>query len=235
MSFTIIDDIIKQRRSEKKKQQVHSEKDNRRGGGRNRNKNKNQMKMKMMMDTSPILGNNRINKGKGKGGIQKQQHQQRFNRRNENEINGNGPKLIIRSNSGHPRPSSFSKSSSSINRSQNYSNYSSTPGLRQPWEKLPAAPLPLEPLRISIHNELADRPGRRSDEMMMDTDSPMNNGHSYNHNHRRNDLTPVYEPRDSLANREEYRLGSRFSTQGMPIDYQLPSGASYDTRPSRRY
>lgn len=129
--------------------------------------------------------------------------------------------VVIRANSGRPALSKNNQSSHQHARRPN-----STPGLRQPWEKLPTAPLPAAPLKISIRNELAERSSSSSGRRMMDTDEP-----SGSLNYR----AQPYEPRDSLASREEYRIGNRFSTQGMAIDYQLPSGASYDTRPTRRY
>lgn len=150
--------------------------------------------------------------------------------RDNRRPNAAGGKVVVRSNSG--RPASFKPVQA---RRPN----SSTPGLRQPWEKLPVAPLPAEPLKISIRNELAERSAssssssRRNDSMMMDTDAPSSNSH-YRASSGMSVSAPAYEPRDSL-NREEYRIGNRFSTQGMAIDYQLPSGASFDTRPTRRY
>lgn len=156
------------------------------------------------MDTTPVRNNNK--------NVLKQRGQQRDG------------KLIIRSNSGKPHfdRNDRNKRSSAV--------ASSTPGLRQPWEKLPTAPLPAEPLKISIRNELADRPVRRSSDhpssgMMIDSEPPVSHYRS----------SAAYEPRDALASRDEYRIGNRFATQGMAIDYQLPSGASFDTRPTRRY
>ena len=143
-------------------------------------------------------------------------------------------KLIVRSNSG--RPASFDRSDR--NRRPPVVA-SSTPGLRQPWEKLPVAPLPAEPLKISIRNELADRPARRSDTLMMDTEPVSHPHHSHHVSSAPASASmyqrPAYEPRDALSARDEYRIGNRFATQGMAIDYQLPSGASFDTRPTRRY
>lgn len=166
-----------------------------------------------MMDTTPV-------KNGVKGGVQKARNSN--DRRNQGDRDNvrRGGKVIVRTDSGRP---------TALSRRPNVSIAKSTPGLRQPWEKLPTAPLPAEPLKISIRNELADRPVRRSDNsMMMDTDGPISRpGMSA--------TASAYEPRDSLASRDEYRIGNRFSTQGMAIDYQLPSGASYDTRPSRRY
>lgn len=160
-----------------------------------------------MMDITPVNNNGKgIQKARGNNNDRRNQRDRR------------GGKVIVRSDSG--RPSSLSRHPNTPITAK------STPGLRQPWEKLPTAPLPAEPLKISIRNELADRPVRRSDNsMMMDTDGPVG----------RPGMSSTYEPRDSLASRDEYRIGNRFSTQGMAIDYQLPSGASYDTRPSRRY
>lgn len=162
----------------------------------------------MMMDTTPVRNN-----------IQKQRGQQRDSSRTG--------KLIVRSNSGRPHFDRADRNKKST------PHASSTPGLRQPWEKLPTAPLPAEPLKISIRNELADRPVRRSSDhpapsgMMIDSESISHPSSSYR--------SSVYEPRDALASRDEYRIGNRFATQGMAIDYQLPSGASFDTRPARRY
>ena len=67
----------------------------------------------------------------------------------------------------------------------------------------------------SIRNELAEKHSSSSSasgrsNMMMDTDAPI-----------RPAFSSAYEPRDSLASREEYRIGNRFSTQGMAIDYQF--------------
>lgn len=166
----------------------------------------------MMMDTTPV----NIQKSRG-------------NRRPVSS-DRKGGKVIIRSNSGRP----------ANNNNNNVRNQprrpNSTPGLRQPWEKLATAPIPVEPLKISIRNELAERSARRSDPsmMMMDTDVVTSN-HRYNNHRGMSVNAPAYEPRDSLASREEYRIGNRFSTQGMAIDYQLPSGATFDTRPNRRY
>ena len=160
-----------------------------------------------MMDTTPVNNNSGVQKNRGGN---PRRHESRDSRR------GNG-NLIVRSNSGR---------ASGIRRSSGPRASSSTPGLRQPWEKLPTAPIPAEPLKISIRNELAEKPVRRSD-TMMDTDGPNRPAFSSS--------SSSYEPRDSLVAREEYRIGNRFSTQGMAIDYQLPSGASYDTRPTRRY
>lgn len=198
-----LDDIIKQNRNQRR-----NEKKNKLVGG-NKRVNKNQLnknkgnKGNMMMDTTPIRNNqNQKNNYKNKN-VQKQRGQSRSS------------KLIVRSNSGRPNLSDR-------NQKRSPAAASSTPGLRQPWEKLPTAPLPAEPLKISIRNELAERPARMS-AMMVDTEEQ-----SYR-------PAAAYEPRDSLASRDEYRIGNRFSTQGMAIDYQLPSGASYDTRPTRRY
>lgn len=89
--------------------------------------------------------------------------------------------------------------------------------LRQPWDKpqpaarLPVAPLPTEPLKISIRNEMAavhhDPYGGRH---MQDIDASRH---------------PVYKHPDQLDSRDEYMMGSRFSTQPMAIDYQLARGA----------
>lgn len=157
------------------------------------------------MDTTPVRNNN--NKS-----VQKQRGQQRDG------------KLIFRSNSGKPHFDRHDRTKRSA---------PSTPGLRQPWEKLPTAPLPSEPLKISIRNELADRPVRRSSDHPASTGMMIDSEPSVAHYHHRS--SAAYEPRDALASRDEYRIGSRFATQGMAIDYQLPSGASFDTRPSRRY
>lgn len=217
----ILDDIIKQNRAQRragKKGQKTSpltprananELKNKPTGRRDRNRRR-PLRDNKMMDTTPVNSNNR-NSNNNKGGIQKARQEGR-----------RGASVIIRSNSGRP---------ASLKNPRRPIAASSTPGLRQPWEKLPAAPLPAEPLKISIRNELATKPIRRSD-MMMDTDAPMS-GPSGSYNQR--PVMAPYEPRDSLASREEYRIGNRFSTQGMAIDYQLPSGASYDTRPTRRY
>ena len=169
----------------------------------------------MMMDTTPVRN----------GYVQKQRGQQRDNSRTG--------KLIVRSNSGRPH---FDRNDR--NKRSSPAVASSTPGLRQPWEKLPTTPLPAEPLKISIRNELADRPVRRSDHpvassgMMVDTE-PIS--HSHVSSSSSSMYRSAYEPRDALASRDEYRIGNRFATQGMAIDYQLPSGASFDTRPARRY
>ena len=178
-----------------------------------------------MMDTTPVYSSSK--------GIQKSRN---------NDRNRRGGSVVIRSNSGRPSPQHSHSHSHSRSRSRPVA--SSTPGLRQPWEKVAVASLPAEPLKISIRNELAEKPVRRSDmnSMMMDTDGPVSSlspsavpyrGH-YSGTGRPG-IPVTYEPRDSLASRDEYRIGNRFSTQGMTIDYQLPSGASYDTRPSRRY
>lgn len=212
-----VDDIIKQnraqRRKENKKKPTNSPRgneDRRKGENRPQNRrNRRNDKNKNMMDTTPVVNE--------RGGIQKARNTN--DKRNPRDRHRGG-KVIVRSDSG--RPASLSRRHN--NNPSTKSVAKSTPGLRQPWEKLPVAPLPAEPLKISIRNELADRPPARRSDMMMDTDSgPI---------HRTGSL---YEPRDSLSSREEYRIGNRFSTQGMAIDYQLPSGASYDTRPTRRY
>ena len=163
-----------------------------------------------MMDTTPIIT------GTTNTGVQK--HRSRPNDSRDSRDTRRRGNLVIRSNSGR---------APGARRSPASSGSSGTPGLRQPWEKLPTAPIPSEPLKISIRNELAEKPARRSD-MMMDTDAPIRPAFG-------SASSNSYEPRDSLASREEYRIGNRFSTQGMAIDYQLPSGASYDTRPARRY
>lgn len=165
-----------------------------------------------MMDIAPINNNN--------NGIQKQRAPRRHNDfRDSLDSRRRGGNLIVRSNSGKAPGARSDRRPPSVG--------SSTPGIRQPWEKLPVAPIPSEPLKISIRNELADKPTRRSD-MMVDSDSVVGRPAF-------SASSAPYEPRDSLASREEYRIGNRFSTQGMAIDYQLPSGASYDTRPTRRY
>ncbi len=84
-----------------------------------------------------------------------------------------------------------------------------TPGIRQPWDKpvsLPAAPLPAQPLKISIRNELAER----SESHSMDWSSTSPSSH---HSHSR------YSSRDRVEGRKEYRIGSRDATQPMNIDY----------------
>ena len=202
--YSFVDDIIKQnraqRRNERKKKPTSKQNQGRTNSLDKSRNSKNDVRYnrnKKMMDTTPVKSTN----------VQKQRGQQREG------------KIIIRSNSGKPhfdRTANRNKRSSAV--------ATSTPGLRQPWEKLPQAPLPAEPLKISIRNELADRPLRRSSEMAIDSEPS---------SHYRSAV--AYEPREALASREEYRIGNRFATQGMAIDYQLPSGASFDTRPSRRY
>jgi hypothetical protein len=84
-----------------------------------------------------------------------------------------------------------------------------TSNLRQPWEKpaqLPRAPIPVEPLKISIRNEHADRV-RASYMMDVDGDRPGNS-------HYRSD-------RDAVGVRSEYRMGGRSATEPMQIDYQF--------------
>ena len=237
MIFCLADDIIKQNRNKRRNEKGGSKKANASKDQKNRNhrsnvgnkRNNKNDKNDKMMDTTPISSsNNGIQKNRGRNHSHRRNDSRgsRDSRDNRNcsSSSGNRGNLIVRSNSG--RPNSFRPSNSS---SRNKPVTSSTPGLRQPWEKLPTAPLPAEPLKISIRNELAEKPIRRSD-MMMDTDTaaavPSRPAFS---------TSSSYEPRDSLAAREEYRIGNRFSTQGMAIDYQLPSGASYDTRPARRY
>lgn len=82
----------------------------------------------------------------------------------------------------------------------------STSNLRQPWEKpakLPVAPLPSQPLKISIRNELAESSTRSSSSSAMDWDRPARS----------------YEARDRVEGRQEYRMGGRAATQPMNIDY----------------
>ena len=86
-----------------------------------------------------------------------------------------------------------------------------TPVLRQPWEKpasLPLAPLPDQPLKISIRNELAEKRSSSADPYAMDWSSSATS-------------SSRYEARDRVEGRKEYRLGSRYSTQPMNIDYDL--------------
>ena len=233
MCFCLVDDIIKQNRNKRRNEKGGSKKKNASNDQKNRNhrsnvgnkRNNKNDKNDKMMDTTPISSNNnggvQKNRGRSHSHRRNDSRDSRDSRDNRNRSSANRGNLIVRANSG--RPSGFRPTNS-----RNKLVSSSTPGLRQPWEKLPTAPLPAEPLKISIRNELAEKPVRRSD-MMMDTDSassvPSRPAFS----------SSSYEPRDSLAAREEYRIGNRFSTQGMAIDYQLPSGASYDTRPARRY
>lgn len=223
-----LDDIIKQNRSTrrndkrgaKKAPAVGKDQKNRNNGRNNRAGNRNGKrsdKDDRMMDTTPI-GNNQVQKHRaGRRNDSRDTRDSRDSR--DSHRRGN---LVIRSNSGRAPGARRSPVSASASRS------SGTAGLRQPWEKLPTAPIPSEPLKISIRNELAEKPARRSD-VMMDTDAPSRPAFGGSSS------AASYEPRDALASREEYRIGNRFSTQGMAIDYQLPSGASFDTRPTRRY
>lgn len=201
--------------------------------------NKNTRRPNNQMEISSTVNNN--NNSNIRSRVQKQ-------RKPFNSSDAGNSKLIIRSNSGRAGESFRNNNKKTKN------VRGSTPGLRQPWEKLPTAPLPAEPIKISIRNELAEksvtsdsisisgsgsgsgyrRNNNHSNNMMMDTDDYLMNSSSSYHQ-RPAASTVIYEPRDSLASREEYRIGNRFSTQGMAIDYQLPSGASYDTRPTRRY
>lgn len=86
-----------------------------------------------------------------------------------------------------------------------------TPGLRQPWDKpatLPKAPVPSQPLKISIRNELAEKRTGGGNAHSMDWSSTSS-------------AASRYEPRDRVEGRKEYRIGSRYSTQPMNIDYDL--------------
>ena len=234
--FLFLDEIIKlnrgQRRKDLKKSYVPKVIDSKAKTGKKFNKNNRRSNNQMEISSNV---NNNTNNSNIRSRVQKQQ---------QRSESGNS-KLIIRSNSGRAREN-FRNNKKTVR--------GSTPGLRQPWEKLPTAPLPDKPIKISIRNELAEksmtsdsipisgsgsssgyrRNNHHSNNMMMDTDDYVMNSSSYHHQ-RPAASTVIYEPRDSLASREEYRIGNRFSTQGMAIDYQLPSGASYDTRPTRRY
>ena len=214
--FSFLDDIIKLNRSQRRKEPRKARKDQKvstlpsrnqnastanRNNSNNNNNKRNNRKNDNRMEISSTGGSNKIQKASRNG------------------------KVIVRSNSGRPAGGAMKKN---LDRRGNYVA-SSTPGLRQPWQKLPVAALPAEPLKISIRNELAEKPVRHhNNSVMMDMDSS-------DSSYRLSAGAPVYEPRDSVAIRDEYRIGNRFSTQGMAIDYQLPSGASYDTRPTRRY
>lgn len=230
---TILDDIIKQNRAQRKNNPQKKNNDGnkkKKGGSNNNNDNNNRHNNKgnkgnFKMNNASVQKRNNNNLGRDNNRMNRMNRMNRVNRMMDTEPARGG--VVIRKDSG--RPSNFKPNSNS--------KTFNSPRLRQPWEQLPTAPLPAQPLKISIRNELAEQRPRRSagPDSMMDISSSTGAGAGdstglFSSRRPLSASAPVYEPRDSLASREEYRIGSRFSTQGMAIDYQLPAGASYDTR-----